>query len=102
MEQYNIPEYINTFISHNFQKLSEIYDTHLKDISEEDEKLYSMLSFKCKQSENKMDVRFMVKQDILNNFKEEDWNRIVNNNKDDKKIFFIDDLDKQEHYLLYV
>lgn len=101
MDNQNIPDYINTFISHNFEKLSKIYDNHLKDIPDED-KEYSMLSFKCKQSENKMDVRFMVKQDILNNFNQEDWKRIVDNNMNKKKIFFIDDLDKQEHYLLYV
>ena len=99
MSQQNIPKYIDDFIKTNFEKLIEIYNTNMKELNSDES--FSMLSFKCKEKENKMDVTFMNKDLLLVNFKEEDWTKI-SEQRGDKKIFFIEDLDRNTHYLLYV
>ena len=59
------PEYINKFINHNFTKLIEIYDQGIS------ENGTGVLSFKCSESENKMDVYFMNESQILVNLQKE-------------------------------
>ena len=88
------PKYISNFINHNYTKLIEIYD---QGISEND---YGVLSFKCSESENKMDVYFMNESQILINLQKESWENLKNST--DKKIFMVNDLDKNSIFLIYV
>ncbi len=58
------------------------------------------LSFKCSETENKMDVYFMNEQQILLNLQKESWENLKNST--DKKIFMVNDLDKNSIFLIYV
>ena len=53
------PPYISKFINHNFTKLIEIYDEGIKEFN------IGVLSFKCSEEQNKMDVFFMNEEQIL-------------------------------------
>ena len=88
------PEYISKFINHNFTKLIEIYDQGIS------ENGCGVLSFKCSESENKMDVYFMNEEQILLNLQKESWENLKNST--DKKIFMVNDLDKNSIFLIYV
>jgi len=88
------PEYISKFINHNFTKLIEIYDQGIS------ENGCGVLSFKCSESENKMDVYFMNEEQILVNLQKESWENLKNST--DKKIFMVNDLDKNSIFLIYV
>ena len=88
------PEYINKFINHNFTKLIEIYDQGIS------ENGTGVLSFKCSESENKMDVYFMNESQILVNLQKESWENLKNST--DKKIFMVNDLDKNSIFLIFV
>ena len=88
------PQYISNFINHNFTKLIEIYD---EGISENGS---GVLSFKCSETENKMDVYFMNESQILLNLQKESWENLKNST--DKKIFMVNDLDKNSIFLIYV
>ena len=88
------PEYISKFINHNFTKLIEIYDEGIS------ENGCGVLSFKCSESENKMDVYFMNESQILLNLQKESWENLKNST--DKRIFMINDLDKNSIFLIYV
>ncbi len=88
------PPYISKFINHNFTKLIEIYDEGIKEFGT------GVLSFKCSESENKMDVFFMNEEQILMNLQKESWENLKNST--DKKIFMVNDLDKNSIFLIYV
>lgn len=88
------PEYISKFINHNFTKLIEIYDEGIL------ENGCGVLLFKCSESENKMDVYFMNESQIVLNLQEESWKNLKNST--DKKIFMVNDLDKNSIFLIYV
>ena len=88
------PEYISKFINHNFTKLIEIYDEGINEFNT------GVLSFKCSEKENKMDVFFMNEEQILINLQKESWDNL--NKSTDKKIFMVNDLDKNSIFLIYV
>ena len=60
-----------------------------------------VLSFKCSEKENKMDVFFMNEDQILLNLKKESWENLKNS-LNDKKLFMVNDLDKNSIFLIYV
>ena len=88
------PEYINKFINFNFTKLIEIYDNG---IEENDN---GVLFFICSEKVNKMDVSFLNEENIYNQIEKKSWENLKNST--DKKIFMINDLDKNSIFLIYV
>ena len=94
MQISSAPEYISKFINHNFTKLIEIYDEGINEFNT------GVLSFKCSEKENKMDVFFMNEEKILINLQKESWDNL--NKSTDKKIFMVNDLDKNSIFLIYV
>ena len=89
------PEYISKFINHNFHKLLEIYDEGITNFG------CGVLSFKCSEKDNKMDVFFMNEEQILTNLQKESWESLKKS-INDKKLFMINDLDKNSIFLIYV
>ena len=88
------PDYISSFINQNFTKLMEIYDEGIS------ENGCGVLSFKCSEIQNKMDVFFMNETQILVNLQKESWENLKKST--DKKIFMVNDLDKNAIFLIYV
>ena len=91
----SLPPYLNKFMKDNFDKLNEIYTEHKENIGD------GVLSFKCKESENKVDVMYMVEELIIQNFSKETWENLKNS-RGDKKIYLIEDLEKSSMFIVYV
>ena len=89
------PKYISNFINHNYTKLIEIYDQGIS------ENGYGVLSFKCSESENKMDVYFMNESQILINLQKESWENLKQG-IGSKKLFLIQDIDENRIFLVYI
>jgi len=91
----SLPPYLNKFMKDNFDKLNEIYTDHKENIGE------GCLSFKCKGSENKVDVMYMVEELIIQNFSKETWENLKRT-RGDQKIYLIEDLEKSSMFIVYV
>ena len=90
-----VPSHIDEFLKGNNDKLTEIYDEGIKVFGD------GFLSFKCKKSENKMDVLFLNEEQILANFPKETWENLKNS-RNDKKIFLIEDFDINSMFIVYI
>ena len=90
-----VPSHINDFLKGNNEKLQEIYDEGIIVFGD------GFLSFKCKKSENKMDVLFLNEEQILANFPKETWENLKNS-RNDKKIFLIEDFDINSMFIVYI
>ena len=91
----SLPDFIDKFIKFNHDKLIEIYDEGIKEFN------VGVLSFKCSENENKMDVFFMNEEQILTNLQKESWENLKNS-LNDRKLFMVNDLDKNSIFLIYV
>ena len=89
------PPYISKFLNQNMDQLINIYDEGIKENKE------GCLRFECSEKENKMDVFFMNEELILQMLQKESWEQLKNN-LNDKKLFFINDLDKNSIFLVYI
>lgn len=89
-----IPDYIDTFIKSNMQKLLEIHDNSIVQDGE------GFLVFNCNKTENKMDVFFMNKETISNNYNIN--YQEIRNNANGKRIFLINDIELKLYFLLYL
>lgn len=90
----SLPPYLSKFINHNLSKLNEIYDSGMKENNNN-----GLLSFKCSEKDNKMDVFFMNEQQILLNISKESWENLKSTNK---KIFLINDIEKNSMFIVYI
>ena len=90
-----VPPHIDEFLKGNNQKLEEIYDEGIKAFGD------GFLSFKCKKSENKMDVLFLNEEQILANLPVETWENLKTS-RNNKKIFLIEDFDINSMFIVYI
>ena len=89
------PEYIGKFLRENMDQLINIHDEGVE------EHKTGCLGFKCSQTENKMDVFFMTEEILLQMLQKESWEQLKGT-INDKKLFLINDLDKNSIFLVYV
>ena len=89
------PDYISSFLRANME--------HLVNIHDEGKNEYGLgcLGFKCSESENKMDVFYMNEELILNMVQKESWEQLKETITE-KKLFLINDLDRNSIFLVYV
>ena len=88
-------EYIGKFLRENMDQLINIHDEGVE------EHKTGCLGFKCSQTENKMDVFFMTEEILLQMLQKESWEQLKGT-INDKKLFLINDLDKNSIFLVYV
>jgi len=89
------PEYIGKFLRENMDQLIHIHDEGME------EHKTGCLGFKCSETENKMDVFFMTEEILLQILQKESWEQLKGT-INDKKLFLINDLDKNSIFLVYV
>ena len=94
-EAHSTPPYIDDFLKTNMVQLVEIHDEGIK------EHETGCLGFKCSQKENKMDVFFMNEDIILQNLQKESWVKLKQG-IGNKKLFFIQDIDEERIFLVYI
>lgn len=90
------PGYITKFISGNIEQLAKIYKEGLEHNPN------GILACKCSEKENRMDVQFMNEQMILEMITKESWEPLKSSIPEDKKLMFIQDIDLNSIFLIYV
>ena len=91
------PDYINTFIHHNIEKLMDIYDTSYENNNKE-----GCLGFMCNQEDNKMEVMFLNKESMISMVTDESWESLKLSIPEKKKLFFVKDEGLGAVFLLYI
>ena len=90
-----IPSHIDTFIKGNLDQLNKIYQEGFDVFGD------GILSFKCKKSENKMDVKYMGEEEIVHSLTKENWEQ-VKIARGEKKLFLVEDLDMSSMFFVYI
>ena len=93
------PDYIMKFIHMNMEQLCKIYDEGLNNNPGLDK---GIMVFQCSQENNKMDVQFMNDEMMCEILQKESVINLKNNILEDKKLFFIQDLDLNSVFLIQV
>ena len=93
------PDYIMKFIHVNMEQLCKIYDEGMYNNPQLDK---GIMVFQCSQEQNKMDVQFMNDEMMCEILEKESVTNLKNNIGEDKKLFFIQDLDLNSVFLIQV
>ena len=93
------PDYIQKFIHMNMKDLCTIYDEGME-ANPDLEK--GILMFQCSQDNNKMDVQFMNDEMMCEIIEKDSYMNLKNNIPENKKLFFIQDLDLNSVFLIYI
>ena len=93
------PDYIMKFIHGNMEQLCKIYDEGMYNNPQLDK---GIMVFQCSQEQNKMDVQFMNDEMMYEILQKESVTNLKNNIEEDKKLFFIQDLDLNSVFLIQV
>lgn len=91
------PDYIMKFIHMNMEQLCNIYDEGLNNNPGLE---VGIMVFQCSQEQNKMDVQFMNDEMMCEIIAKESVMNLKNNIKENKKLFFIQDLDLNSIFLI--
>jgi hypothetical protein len=90
------PDYIHKFVNDNYEQLIKIYKEGLE--TDED----GLLFCKCSDKDNRIDVQCMNTEMIVEIITKDTWDSLKQTIKEDKKLLFIQDLDLECIFLLYV
>ena len=93
------PDYIMKFIHGNMEQLCKIYDEGLNNNSGLDK---GIMVFQCSEETNKMDVQFYNDEMMCEILEKESVMNLKNNIQENKKLFFIQDLDMNSVFLIQV
>jgi len=93
------PDYIMKFINGNMEQICKIYDEGLSNNPTLDK---GIMVFQCSQEKNKMDVQFMNDEMMCEILEKESVMNLKNNIQENKKLFFIQDLDINSVFLIQV
>ena len=93
------PDYIMKFIHMNMEQLCNIYNEGLNNNPGLDK---GIMVFQCSQENNKMDVQFMNDEMMCEILQKESVINLKNNITENKKLFFIQDLDLNSVFLIQV
>ena len=89
------PDYISLFLKNNMNHLMNIHDEG------KEEHGIGCLGFKCSETNNEMDVFYMNESTMMTMLQKESWEQLKNT-IGDKKLFLVNDLDKESIFLIYV
>ena len=91
------PEYINIFIKNNLEKLNEIYDEGINNYKDG-----GVLFFQCSEENNIMDVQFKNNEMMLEILEKDSWENLKLSIQENKKLFIVNDMDKNSIFLIYI
>ena len=94
----SLPPYLNKFIGNNSSQLNDIYMEACETVGP------GILSFKCSGSQNRVDVKYMPDQEILQSMDIEALEGLKRQAKQngDKKIYLIEDMEKSSMFIVYI
>lgn len=90
------PSYINEFIQANIGDLTKIHEEGLKSQG------FGCLGFVCSNNDNRMDVQYLDETRMCEILAKESWMQLKDNIPENKKLFFINDIDLNSVFLVYI
>ena len=90
------PEYITTFIRGNLEKLQEIYEEGIQNFGS------GCLGFRCTLETNGMDVGFLNDEMMCQMMEKDSWFALKAGIPESKKLFFVQDMDRDSIFLIYI
>ena len=93
------PDYIMKFIHSNMDDLCKIYDEGLSNNPSLEK---GIMFFQCSELNNKMDVQFANDEMMCEILEKESIMNLKNNIQENKKLFFIQDLDRKCVFLIQI
>jgi len=91
------PDYIMKFIHSNMDDLCKIYDEGLSNNPGLEK---GIMVFQCSEQNNKMDIQFLNDEMMCEILEKESVMNLKNNIQENKKLFFIQDLDRKCVFLI--
>ena len=94
----SLPSYLSNFINSNHEQLYDIYMKSKEEVGP------GILSFKVSGSDNRVDVKYMPEQELLQSLSPEMWEGLKRQAIDngDKKIYLIEDMEKSSMFIVYI
>lgn len=94
----SLPSYLSSFINSNHEQLNDIYMKSREDVGP------GILSFKVSGSDNRVDVKYMPEQELLESISIEMWEGLKRQAQlnGDKKIYLIEDIEKSSMFIVYI
>ena len=94
----SLPPYLSSFINTNHEQLDKIYLEASENVGP------GLLSFKCASSENRVDVKYMPDEEILQSMDQEALEGLKRQavKNGDKKIYLIEDKEKSAMFIVYI
>jgi len=94
----SLPPYLSSFINSNHEQLNDIYMKSREDVGP------GILSFKVSGSNNRVDVKYMPEQELLESISIEMWEGLKSQalSNGDKKIYLIEDIEKSSMFIVYI
>lgn len=94
----SLPPYLSTFINTNHDKLNDIYMESLEQVGP------GVLSFKVDGSDNRVDVKYMADEEIIQSMDREALEGLKRQAEQngDKKVYLIEDKEKSSMFIVYI
>jgi len=94
----SLPKYLSNFINTNHEQLDNIYKESREQVGP------GLLSFKCASSENRVDVKYMPDEEIIQSMNREVLEGLYRQAQQngDKKIYLIEDKEKSAMFIVYI
>ena len=94
----SLPPYLSSFINSNHDQLNDIYMTSKEQVGP------GILSFKVSGSDNRVDVKYMPEEELLQSMDREALEGLYRQAKQngDKKIYLIEDKEKSAMFIVYI
>jgi hypothetical protein len=94
----SLPPYLSTFINSNHEQLNDIYMKSREEVGP------GILSFKVSGSDNRVDVKYMPEEELLQSIPVEMWEGLKSQaiSNGDKKIYLIEDIEKSSMFIVYI
>ena len=93
------PDYIHKFIHNNMEQLCKIYDEGMYQNENLDK---CILFFICSEKNNNIDVQFKNDEMMYEMVQKESFDNLKKNIPENKKLFIINDEDKNCIFLIYI
>ena len=90
------PDYINAFLKTNMEKLQDIYEEGVHHFGS------GCMMLQCSQVTNDMNVQFMGDEMMCHILEKDSWFALKAGIPESKKLFFVQDIERDSIFLIYI
>jgi len=90
------PDYISAFLQTNMEKLQDIFEEGIHNFGS------GCMMLQCSQETNDMNVQFMGDEMMCQILEKDSWFSLKGGIPESKKLFFVQDIDRNSVFLIYI